>query len=151
MCDCNCGRDRELIQTGLIAEIRLLITNATTDWSNFMATANERLAALTAQVSATNEQLDKVKGEITEAADKVAAELATLREQIQNGTVDEESLASAEAAVTTLREKTQGLDDVHADPENPEPEPTPEPEPEPAPEPEQPAEPQRDGFGNIIG
>lgn len=84
-----------------------------------MTNATDRLSALTAAVTATNDQLDKVKGEITSAADAVAQELAGLREQIANGTVTEESLAAAEAAVSTLREKTQTLDDLHTDPENP--------------------------------
>lgn len=145
MCDCNSDRDRDLMQMGQLAEIRALITSATQEWRNFMANANERIAALTGAVNETNTRLDKVGGEINSAAEQIATELSGLREQIANGTVTEESLAGAEAAVATLQEKAKGLDELHVDAENPEP--TPVPEPTPAPEPDQPV---TDGFGNPL-
>lgn len=145
MCDCNSNRDRDLIQMGQTAEIRALITSATEEWRIFMATATDRLAALTNVVTETNTQLGKVSTEITGAASTVAAELAALREQIANGTVTEDSLAAAEAAVATLREKVQGLDDLHVDAESPELPPVTEPE-----APGEPANPVTDGFGNPL-
>lgn len=102
-----------------------------------MATATERLAALTSAVNDTNTKLDKAKAEIVGAVDTVSTELASLREQIANGTVTEDSLAAAEAAVATLQEKATGLDDLNVDPENPEGTPAPE-------------TPETDGFGNPL-